>query len=329
MKSIAAAAAALGIALSPIAHAQTTSTGSGQAYPTKTVSLVVPFSAGGGTDIVARLLAQKLSESLKGNFVVDNRPGASAQIGTKYVVDAPPDGHTLLVGTSSLINGPALFGNKLPYDHNKQLRPVISIADLAIFLCVNAQKFSAKTVKEFIDQAKKTPNLTMGSAGPGTSLHMSGEWFRLATGLQSLHVPFKGSAPQVVALGGGHVDWAMENYGAVLPMVQTGRVRVLAVASHSRHPQAPDVPTFKEAGLPDVNLSTWIFLMAPARTPDAIVTQLNTTIRAILQTQDMQDKLLQQGFVQSGGTVEQLAARMKAETELWGKVIREANIKLD
>jgi tripartite-type tricarboxylate transporter receptor subunit TctC len=321
MKLIAAAAAALGIVLSPFAQAQ--------GYPTKTVVLVVPFSAGGGTDIVARLVAQKLSESLKGNVIVENKPGASAQIGTKYVVDAAPDGHMLLVGTTSLVNGPALFGSKLPYDHNKQLRPVISLADLAIFLSVNAQKFSAKTVKEFIEQAKKMPNLNMGSAGAGTTLHMSGEWFKLTTGLQSLHVPFKGSAPQVVALGGGQVDWAMENFGAVLPMLQTGRVRVLAVASHARHPQAPDVPTFKEAGLPDVNLSTWIFLMAPAATPDAVVAQLNRTLREILRTQDMQDKLLQQGFVQSGGTVEQLAARMKAETELWGKVIRDANIKID
>ena len=321
MKCITAAAAVLGIALSSFAQAQP--------YPTRTVSLVVPFPAGGGTDIVARLVAQRLSESLKGNVVVDNRPGASAQIGTKHVVDAAPDGHTLLIGTTSLVNGPALFGNKLPYDHNKQLRPVISLADLAIFLSVNAQKFSARTVKEFIEQARKTPNLNMGSAGAGTTLHMSGEWFKLATGLQSLHVPFKGSAPQVVALGGGEVDWAMENYGAVLPMVQSNRVRVLAVASPARHPQAPDVPTFREAGLPDVNLSTWVFLMAPAATPDAVVAQLNKTIRAILVTPEMQEKLLQQGFVQSGGTVGELAARMKAETELWGRVIREANIKLD
>src|SRR5436190_13315452 len=275
---IAAALVALGIALSLSAQAQS--------YPTRTVSLVVPFPAGGGTDIVARLVAQKLSEALKGNVVVDNRPGASAQIGTKYVVDAAPDGHTLLIGTTSLVNGPALFGNKLPYDHNKQLRPVISLADLAIFLSVNAQKFSARTVKEFIEQAKKMPNLNMGSAGPGTTLHMSGEWFKLATGLQSLHVPFKGSGPEVVALAGGEVDWAMENLGAVLPMVQTGRVRLLAVASPSRHPQAPDVPTFKEAGLPDVNLSTWVFLLAPAATPDAIVALLNRTIREILRTPD-------------------------------------------
>jgi tripartite-type tricarboxylate transporter receptor subunit TctC len=323
MKWTAAAAAALGIALSPSAQAQT------QTYPTKTVMLVVPFPVGGGTDIVARLVAQKLSESLKGNVIVDNKPGASTQIGTKYVVDAAPDGHTLLVGTTSLVNGPALFGSKLPYDHNKQLRPVISLADLPIFLSVNAQKFSARTVKEFVEQAKKMTKLNMGSAGAGTTLHMSGEWFKLATGVQSVHVPFKGSGPEVVALAGGEVDWAMENLGAVLPMVQTGRVRLLTVASPSRHPQAPDVPTFKESGLPDVNLSTWVFLMAPAGTPERVVAQLNTTVREILRTQDMQEKLLQQGFIQSGGTVEQLAARMKAETELWGRVIREANIKID
>src|SRR4051812_33312066 len=163
MKVVAAAAASLGIALTPFAQAQTPSTnprpeadpfalrlaqnersrtleGSAQPYPAKTVSLVVPFPAGGGTDIVARLAAQKLTESLKGNVVVENRPGASTQIGTRYVVDAAPDGHTLLIGTTSLVNGPALFGNKLPYDHNKQLRPVISLADLPIFLSVNAQK---------------------------------------------------------------------------------------------------------------------------------------------------------------------------------------------
>jgi tripartite-type tricarboxylate transporter receptor subunit TctC len=301
-----------------------------QAYPSaKNVSLVVPFSAGGGTDIVARLLAQKMGEALKGNVIVENKPGASAQIGTKYVVDAAPDGYTLLVGTTSLVNGPALFGSKLPYDHTKQLRPVISLADLPLFLAVNAQKYNVKTVKEFVEQAKKTPNLNMGSGGPGTTLHMSGEYFKQATGLQAVHIPFKGSGPQVVALAGGQVDFAMENFGPVQPLMQQGRIRVLAVASHQRHPHAPDVPTFKEAGLPDVNLATWIFLMAPAGTPDAIVTLLNKTILDILNTQDMKDKLLVQGFVHSGGSVQQLAARMQAETELWGKVIRDANIKVD
>src|SRR5262245_53448399 len=188
MKLMRLAAAAAAVVFTQFAFAQ--------AWPTaKNISLVVPFSAGGGTDIVARLLAQKMSEALKANVIVENKPGASAQIGTKYVVDAAPDGYTLLVGTTSLVNGPALFGSKLPYDHTKQLRPVISLADLPLFLAVNAQKYNAKTVKEFVEQAKKQPALNMGSGGGGTTLHMSGEYFKQATGLKAEHIPFKGSGP--------------------------------------------------------------------------------------------------------------------------------------
>jgi len=299
-----------------------------QAYPSKTVTLVVPFPAGGGTDIVARLVAAKLSESLKGSVIVENKPGASAQIGNKYVVDAAPDGHTLLVGTTSLINGPALFGNKLPYDAAKQLRPVVSLADLPIFLTIST-RHSAKTVAEFVDAMKKQPVVNFSSAGPGTSLHMSAEWFKQATGIQATHIPFKGSAPSIMAVAGGQVDFNAENLGPALPLVKQGSVRLLAVAAHQRHPLEPGVPTFKEAGLPDVNLSTWIFLMAPAATPDAVVQLLNRSINDILRTDEMRDKLLQQGFVRTGGTVAEMEARMKAEAELWGTVIRKANIKID
>ncbi len=300
-----------------------------QAYPSKPIALVVPFAAGGGTDIVARLLAERMREPLKVNVLVENRPGASAQIGNKHVVDAAPDGHTLLVGTTSLINGPALFGNKLPYDHTKQLRPVVSLADLPIVLAVNTQKWSMTTVREFVEAARKAPTMNYGSAGPGTTLHMSAEWFKQATGVQATHIPYKGSGQSVPALAGGQVDFNMENPGPVLPMVQSGRVRFLALASPARHPAFPDLPTFKEAGLPDVNLATWIFLMAPAATPEPVVGLLNRTINDILKTPEMKDKLLQQGFVQTGGTVEAMAARMQAETELWGTVIRKAGIKVD
>ena len=317
MNFIRSGAAIFGMLLAPLVFAQ--------AYPAKSVSLIVPFPVGGGTDIVARLVADKMREPLKASVVVENKPGASAQIGNKYVVDAAPDGYTLLVGTTSLINGPALFPN-LPYDADKQLRPVISLADLPIFLSVSTQKSSARTLREFVDMAKKTPNLNYGSAGPGTTLHMSAEWFKAATGIQAAQIPFKGSGPQVVALAGGQVDFAMENLGAVQPMVQTGRVRLLGVASHARHPQVPDVPTFREAGLSEVNLATWIFLMAPAATPDAVVALLNRTINDILRQPDTKDKLLAQGFVQTGGTVEEMTLRMKAEAALWGTVIKNANI---
>ncbi len=319
MKLIAAAAAALSLVLAPLANAQS--------YPTKPVVLVVPFPAGGGTDIVARIVADKLREPLKQNVLVENRPGASAQIGNKYVVDAAPDGHTLLVGTTSLINGPALFGPKLPYDHTKQLRPVVSLADLPIFLSVST-KHSAKTVREFIDMAKKA-QLNFGSAGPGTTLHMSGEWLKANAGIQSTHIPFKGSGQQVVALAGGQVDWAMENLGPVLPMVQQNRVRLLGIASPQRHPQVPEVPTFKEAGLPDVNLATWIFLMAPAGTPDAVVALLNRHANAVLKQPDTREKMLAQGLLATGGTVQDIEQRMKDESVLWGTVIKNANIRIE
>ena len=300
-----------------------------QAYPTaKAVSMVVAFPAGGGTDIVARLMAAKMGEALKANFIVENRPGASTQIGNRYVIESAPDGYTLLVATTSLINGPALFGDKLPYDAAKQLRPVVSLADLPIFLTVST-KHDAKTVAEFIGVMKKSSNANYASAGPGTSLHMSAEWFKTAAGIQAQHIPFKGSAPSILAVAQGQVDFNMENLGPALPMVQTGKVRLLAVAAQQRHPLEPNVPTFKEAGLPDVNLSTWIFLMAPAATPDSVVSLLNKTANEVLKTDDVRDKLLQQGFVRTGGTIAEMSARMKAEADLWGTVIKNANIKID
>jgi tripartite-type tricarboxylate transporter receptor subunit TctC len=315
------AAAALGLLVASVSFAQSP-------YPSKPISFVVPFSAGGGTDIVARLVAEKLREPLKANVVVENKPGASAQIGNRYVIESAPDGYTLLVGTTSLINGPALFP-KLPYDAMKQLRPVVSLADLPIFLSVSTEKQKAKTLREFVEAAKKTPDMNYGSAGPGTTLHMSAEWLKSNAGFQATHIPFKGSGPEVVALAGGQVDFAMENLGPVQPMVQAGKVRLLGVASHARHPHVSDVPTFKEAGLPDVNLATWIFLMAPAATPDAVVNLLNRSINEILRQPDTREKLLQQGFVQTGGTVEEMAQRMKDEAVLWGTVIKNAAIRVD
>jgi tripartite-type tricarboxylate transporter receptor subunit TctC len=310
-----------------LAGALLTQLGFAQTYPSKPVTLVVPFAAGGGTDIVARLFAERLREPLRQNVIVENRPGASAQIGNRYVVESPPDGHTLLVGTTSLINGPALFP-KLPYDAEKQLRPVVSLADLPIFLAVST-KHDAKSVREFIEMAKKSASLNYASAGPGTSLHMSSEWLKMNGGFQATHIPFKGSAGAVVALAGGQVDFSMENLGPVLPMVQQNRVRLLAVASHQRHPHLPDVPTLGQSGLPEVNLSTWIFLMAPAATPEAVVGLLNKTANEILARREMKDKLLEQGFIGSGGSIEEMQKRMKNEAQLWGTVIRTAKITVE
>lgn len=297
-------------------------------YPSKPITMVVPFAAGGGTDLVARLVAQKLSESMKTPVLVDNRPGASSQIGTRYVVDAQPDGYTLLIGTTSLINGPYLF-DKLPYDANKQLRPVASLADLSIFLAVS-NKLGVKTFPAFVELAKKGKGATnYGSAGAGTTLHMSAEWLKSKAGFEATHIPFKGSGLAVAALGGGQVDFNMENLGAVLPMVQAKRVELLAIAAPKRHPVMPDVPTFGELGLPEVNLSTWIFLMAPAATPEPVVARLNREINQVLQRADVREQLLSNGFVPTGGSTADMLKRMGKENVLWSEIIKSAHITVE
>lgn len=297
-------------------------------YPSKPITMVVPFAAGGGTDLVARLVAQKLSESMKTPVLVDNRAGASSQIGTRNVVDAQPDGYTLLIGTTSLINGPYLFA-KLPYDANKQLRPVASLADLSIFLAVS-NKLGVKTFPAFVELAKKGKGtMNYGSAGAGTTLHMSAEWLKSKAGFEATHIPFKGSGLAVAALGGGQVDFNMENLGPVLPMVQAKRVELLAIAAPKRHPVMPDVPTFGELGLPEVNLSTWIFLMAPAATPGPVVAQLNREINQVLQRADVQEQLLSNGFVPTGGSTADMLKRMDKENVLWSEIIKSAHITVE
>lgn len=299
-----------------------------ETYPARPITLIVPFAAGGGTDIVARLVAGKLRESLKSPVIVDNRPGATGQIGTRQVIQSAPDGYTLLLGTTSLINNPFLFSN-LPYDAMKQLRPIVSVADLSIFLAVS-DSMGAKNVQEFIDIAKKSKGkMNYGSAGAGTTLHLSSEWLKANAGFEATHIPFKGSGQAVVALAGGQVDFNMENLGAVQPMVQSKRVRVLAIAAPKRHPAMPEVPTLAESGLPDANLATWIFLMAPRNTPDDVVVLLNKAVNDILATQEVKDKLISMGFVPTGGNTEDMVKRMNQESAQWGQVIKSAHVTIE
>ena len=317
MKTIRAGLAVLGLCL-----IQSVSAAS---YPQRPITMVVPFAAGGGTDVLARVVAERMTAKLKTSVVVDNRPGASAQIGTRHVVEAPADGYTLLVATNSLVTGPFLFSS-LPYDAARDLRPVVSMADLPIFLAVSS-RHEVRTLQEFVTLAKNgAGKLNYGSAGPGTTLHMAAEWLKRNAGFEATHIPFKGSGVAVGALGAGHVDFNMENLGAVQPMAASGRVRLLAVASPKRHPSEPDVPTMGESGLPDVNLATWVFLMAPAGTPDEAVELLNKTVNDILREDAVREQLLKQGFVVTGGTPDDVLDRMAREAELWGGVIKAAHI---
>jgi tripartite-type tricarboxylate transporter receptor subunit TctC len=298
------------------------------AFPTRPITIVVPFAAGGGTDMVARLVAQKLRESLKTGVIIENKPGATGQIGTRQVIQSAPDGYTLLLGTTSLINNPFLFSN-IPYDAMKQLRPVVSVADLSIFLAVS-EKMGAQDVREFIEIAKKNKGaLNYGSAGAGTTLHLSAEWLKANAGFEATHIAFKGSGQAVVALAGGQVDFNMENLGAVQSMVQSKRVRLLAIAAPKRHPILPDVPTLGESGLPDINLATWIFLMAPTGTPNDVVMLLNKAVNQILSSAEIKDKLINMGFVPTGGTPDEMLKRMNQESVQWGAIIKSAHITIE
>ncbi|TMS56768.1 tripartite tricarboxylate transporter substrate binding protein [Imbroritus primus] len=297
---------------------------SADTYPSRPITIIVPFSAGGGTDMLGRLVAQEMTEILKSSVIVDNKAGASGQIGTRYVIQAPADGYTLLLGTTSLINHPFMFTN-LPYDAAKQLRPIVSVADQSIFLAVN-DKVPARDTKEFIAWAKKSSKVNYGSAGAGTTLHLSAEWLKKNAGFDATHIPFKGSGQSVAALGSGEIDFNMENLGAVEAMVDSKRVRLLAVAAPKRNPAYPNVPTLAEAGLPPATLATWMFLLAPAGTPDSVVNTLNKAVNQALTKPELQARLVKLGYVVNGGTAEAAAARMKTESEQWGPLIKAANI---
>ena len=295
------------------------------AYPVKTIRVLVPFSAGGTTDVMGRLVAQRLSAAYGQQVLIENRTGAGGHIAAELVARAPADGYTLMVGSIGIHAAHASY-TKLTYDPTKDLQPVILMAEVPLVMLVHPS-LPPRNVKDFIVLARSKPGeINYGSAGFGSSTHMTGALFEMMANVKLAHIPFKGSGQAVVALGAGHVDFSMENLGPVLPMVQSNRVRLLAVASHARHPQEPNVPTFRQAGLPEVNLATWIFLMAPAATPEAVVTLLNRTINDILKMPDTREKLLQQGFVHTGGTVEEMTQRMKTEATLWGAVIKNANI---
>jgi tripartite-type tricarboxylate transporter receptor subunit TctC len=292
------------------------------------VTIVVPFPPGGGADATARVIGQRLSEGLKVPVVVRNSPGGSTQIATNQVVRATPDGYTLLLAANSLVNNVHLFP-KLPYDASRDLRPVISLVDVPIFLAVGP-KVTATTTRDFIAMAKKkSGELNFGSAGIGSAPHLVSEWFKSNAGFEATHIPFQGSGPQIVALASGQVDFSFENLAGLLPQLRANRVRLLAVASSKRFPGLPNVPTVKESGLPDQDLSSWFLLMAPAATPDHIVKVLNEQINLVLQQPELRRRLISQGMVPVGGTPQAVVDRLPQESGKWGQIINAAKVKAE
>ena len=302
---------------------------SAQAYPTKPIRVVVPFPAGGTTDVLARAAAQKLTETLGQPAVVDNRPGAGGNIGAELVAKSPPDGYTLLMGTvgTHAIN-PGLYP-KLPYDHVKDFAPVILVAGVPNVLVINPA-LPVNSVQELIAYAKANPGaLNFASSGNGTSIHLSAELFKTMAGVQMTHVPYKGSAPALQDLVGGQVQLMFDNLPSSLALIKGGKLKALAVTSATRAAALPDVPTLAESGLPGFEASSWFGLLAPAGTPAPVIAKLNGEIAKWLATPEAKEKLLAQGATAAGGTPEDFAQFIAAETAKWQKVVKESGAKVD
>jgi tripartite-type tricarboxylate transporter receptor subunit TctC len=299
------------------------------AYPTKPIRLVVPFPPGGATDILAREVAKHLTDAWGQSVVVDNRPGAGGNIGSELVAKAAPDGYTLEMGTVGTHAINASLYSKMPYDHIKDFVPVILVAGVPNVLEVNPS-VPVNSVQELIAYAKANPGkLNFASSGAGTSIHLSGELFKVMAGVQMTHVPYKGSAPALADLLGGQVQLMFDNLPPSLPQIKAGKLRALAVTSATRAPALPDVPTVAEAGLPGFEASSWFGVLAPAGTPPAIVMKLNAEIAKWLASPEAKEKLASVGANIAGGTPEDFARHIQAETAKWAKVVKESGAKVD
>ena len=297
-----------------------------QAYPAKSLRLVVPFAPGGSTDIFARLIGERLAASIGQAVLIENRGGAGGNIGAEAVAKSAPDGYTLLMATTGVmaINN-ALYRN-LSFDAAKDLEPVIYVAAITNVLIVPADS-AMKSVGELVAAAKAAPGkYSFASSGAGSSTHMSGELFRLMTGVELLHVPYKGSGQAMPDVISGRVSMMFENMPGAVSHIKSGKVRVLAVTGLKRTPALPEVPTVAETGVPGYESLSWSGIAVAAGTPREVIARLNREINAILATPEMRQKLADQGAEVAGGTPEVFAEHIKRERDKWSRVIRDAAI---
>lgn len=299
-----------------------------QTYPTKAVTIVVPFPAGGTTDVLARAVSTKLSAALGQPVVVDNKPGAGATLGAAQVAKAAPDGHTLLMGAVHHTVATSVY-KKLPYDFERDFAPITTVAMVPNVLVVDA-KAPYKTVADLVADARSKANkLAYGSNGNGTAQHMIGTQFQQATGAQMLHVPYKGSAPLTTDLLGGQVNLSFDTITPVLPFIKEGRLKPLAVTTAKRSSTLPNVPTLAEAGVKDVAIGTWFGLLAPAKTPPAVVQRLNTEIVKIIQSPEFKKQMLDIGAEPIGDKPDEMARQIKEETAKFAALVKSANVTMD
>lgn len=300
-----------------------------QTYPARPVKLVVPYPPGGSADILARAVGQKLSDQLGQPVVVENRPGAGTAVGTEFVARSQPDGYTLLLGTvSSHAMNPAL-STKLGYDPIKDFAPIAPVATIPFVLILHPS-VPVQTVKEFVDHARSRPDkINYSSAGTGTSNHLAGELFNLTAGIAMTHVPYKGSAPALQDLIAGHVQAMFDLVPTSLPRVQAGTVKAIAVTSGTRVPGLPGVPTLKEAGYPDFEVSAWFGIFAPAGTPTAIVGRLHEETTKALASSELKDKLGPLGMETMQGSSESFSRLVANDLDKWRGVVKSAKIQAE
>ena len=298
-------------------------------FPTKPIKLIVPFPAGGGTDFFARVIGNKLAETVKWVVVVDNKPGAGGNIGVDAAAKSPPDGYTLVMGqTSNLAINPTLY-RKLPYKPLTDLTPVVLVADAPLALVVASQS-PYKTLADLVAAAKAKPGeLTFASPGNGTVAHLAGELFQTAAGVKFRHIPYKGSSQALTDLMGGQVQLFMASVPTALSQIKGGKLRALAVTFTKRSPALPDVPTIAESGYKGFDANTWFGLLVPAGTPAPVVARLNAEVNKVLNMPDVREKFAAEGGGALGGTPEDFAALLKADYSKWAKVVKDSGATVD
>lgn len=308
-------------ALTMVSQAQST-----DSYPTKPIRLVVPFPPGGSIDMVSRLIGQKIAEELKQPIFVENKPGASGNIGMDFVAKSSKDGYTIVMAPFSLATNAHLF-QSLPFDPLKDLAPIIRVADQPNVLIVNASKLPVTSVAELIVQLKAHPGkFSFGTSGIGNPQDLAARIFMAATGTDMVNVAYKGGAPALADLVGGHIDLMFETSPTAVPYVKSGKLRALAVTSDRRLPSIPEVPTLAEAGVTDYKAVYWMGLLAPSGTPTPIVMKLNATVQKILATADMQKQLSEISLYPAGGSARDFTAFVQAESAYYGKLLKDMNI---
>ncbi len=298
------------------------------AYPARPIRIVVPQSPGASTDFTARMIAQRLSDAFKQPVVVDNRPGAGTMIGTELVVRAAPDGHTLMVVASGITVNPSVY-KRIPYDTARDLAPITQLTRYSNLLAAHPA-FAAKSLQDVLVLAKAKPaTLNYASAGLASGTHMSMELLKTMTGIDLVHIPYTGGGPAAIAAIGGQTQLIIGTTVGVLPHVRSGRLRGIAVTTAARASVAPEIPTFAESGVPGYDHGPWNGMFAPARTPPAVITKIHAEVARILQSPEARKLLSNEGVEPVANPPDAFAALMRAELDMWPKVVKAAGIKQD